>query len=111
MSFYRRNLPHWQPERAEYFVTFRLAGSLPKGVVADLKRQREELFQKAENSSRNTDSLSVLRAKVHRHIFKMYEHLIDGAETGPVWLKEPEVAGIVKEALHYIDQKQYDLYS
>ena len=33
MSFYRRNLPHWHPEGKAIFVTWRLFGSLPKGVA------------------------------------------------------------------------------
>jgi hypothetical protein len=31
MQNYRRHLPHWQPEGAEFFVTWRLHGSLPAG--------------------------------------------------------------------------------
>src|ERR1035438_4088053 len=29
MSFYRRKLPHWDPEDADLFITWRLKGSLP----------------------------------------------------------------------------------
>jgi hypothetical protein len=32
--FYRRNLPHIQPLNTALFLTFRLAGSLPKEVLA-----------------------------------------------------------------------------
>jgi hypothetical protein len=32
-SIYTRSLPHWQQEGATYFVTFRLAGSLPQEVL------------------------------------------------------------------------------
>jgi putative transposase len=31
MQNYRRYLPHWQPDGAEFFVTWRLHGSLPAG--------------------------------------------------------------------------------
>jgi putative transposase len=30
---YRRNLPHWRVEGATYFVTFRLADSIPESIV------------------------------------------------------------------------------
>ena len=30
MSYYERHLPHWQPQGAALFVTWRLYGSLPK---------------------------------------------------------------------------------
>jgi putative transposase len=39
-TYYRRNLPHYQPPGATYFVTFRLAGSLPHEVVARLKEEQ-----------------------------------------------------------------------
>ena len=42
MSFYKRNLPHWQPSGAEYFVTFRLAGSLPAEAVAKIRNERDQ---------------------------------------------------------------------
>ena len=36
-EFYRRKLPHIQPQGATFFVTFRLAGSLPDAVIELLK--------------------------------------------------------------------------
>jgi hypothetical protein len=30
MTYYERALPHWQPEGAALFLTWRLHGSLPK---------------------------------------------------------------------------------
>jgi putative transposase len=33
MAFYRRHLPHWHPEEASLFVTWRLAGSLPASAI------------------------------------------------------------------------------
>lgn len=34
--YYKRNLPHYQPGNTDYFVTFRLANSLPKKVIDNL---------------------------------------------------------------------------
>jgi len=36
-DYYKRNLPHYQPAGGEYFVTFRLANSLPQEVIQSLK--------------------------------------------------------------------------
>ena len=33
MDLYRRRLPHWFPEDAAVFMTWRLAGSIPPGVI------------------------------------------------------------------------------
>ena len=38
---YRRNLPHWRQAGVTYFVTFRLADSLPTQKLAALKEEKE----------------------------------------------------------------------
>lgn len=42
ISAYYRHLPHWRQEGATYFVTFRLADSLPQEKLQFLKRLRDE---------------------------------------------------------------------
>jgi hypothetical protein len=42
-SFYRRNLPHIQPVDATLFLTFRLAGSLPKEVLREMMEERSKI--------------------------------------------------------------------
>mgnify|MGYP003110710466 FL=1 len=95
MNFYRRNLPHWQPHGAEYFVTFRLAGSLPKEAIVKLKRERDLLIQKLSTGLSGSGKLPDLRAKIHKHIFKKYEEFLDEGLTGPTWLAQTEVAEVV----------------
>jgi hypothetical protein len=41
IDFYRRNLPHWIPSGAMYFITFRLTNSLPREVIRELQAWRE----------------------------------------------------------------------
>jgi len=41
-EFYYRRLPHWHPADATFFVTFRLEGSLPAKVAAELKGALED---------------------------------------------------------------------
>lgn len=41
IRFTENHLPHWQQERAVYFVTFRLADSLPKHLLAQWDEERE----------------------------------------------------------------------
>lgn len=109
MSFYKRNLPHWQPEGAEYFITFRLAGSLPKGVIKGLRELRNQLL-------RSTEAISVIPVEkqkiwIHQKIFQKYEAQLDRGEIGPMWLSERSVANLVQEALHHRDKTEYDLYA
>lgn len=41
VRIYRRHLPHWRQDGATYFVTFRLADSIPHSVVVRWKEERE----------------------------------------------------------------------
>ena len=38
-----------------------------------------------------------------------FDALLDRATNGPFWLRKPELADIVAEAIHYRDVKTYDL--
>ena len=95
-------MPHWQPNDAEFFVTFRLAGSLPAEAIKKLKKLKEDLDRGMELESAN---------KYSSIIFQKYEKLIDGSEIGPRWLKEKEIAQIVQKSLLFFDKKEYDLYA
>ena len=89
-EFYRRHLPHWQPPGAVFFVTFRLKNSLPYEAIKALREERE--------------------LDEHRY-FERWEEFLDKAEFGPRWLAQPEIADIVKEALHYRDGRVFDLHA
>lgn len=100
MSFYRRNLPHWQPGQGEYFVTFRLSGSLPAQAVKQLAEERKRLEESGKDGTIK-----------QRRIFARYEHLLDHSGRGPTWLKRKPVADVVCESIHYRDGTEYDLYA
>ena len=75
--FYRRKLPHWHPDLEEgthLFVTWRLAGSLPKILLPP--------------------TLSAGRA------FVAQDRELDKAMSGPTWLSDCRVASAIKDALH-----------
>lgn len=111
MSFYRRNLPHWQPVGAEYFLTFRLAGSLPREVIAELKREKEQLYNKFNQECTSSAQQAELRVIIQKKIFQKYESILDGGEIGPAWLKQSDIAKVVKGSIHYRDGKDYELYA
>jgi REP element-mobilizing transposase RayT len=105
-SAYRRNLPHLQPPGATFFVTFRLAGSLPKDVVRQWNLEREWLAHLAE---RNTARFDQIKRDFDRAWFAKFESLLDGATSGPLWLNDERVAAQVVESLHYRHEKVYRL--
>ena len=82
MSFYRRRLPHWQPEGVPIFVTWRLHGSLPRATHVFV-----------------ADSLPEGRR------FLLMDRKLDSASTGPTFLKHPQVATAVVETLFIAGKK------
>ena len=77
MTYYERNLPHWHPEGAMLFVTWRLYGSLPFEFVRALRNSKE------------TPNIRFARAEV----------LLDRPNSGPLWLKEAKIAEEVEATL------------
>jgi putative transposase len=82
MSYYVRNLPHWQPDGVPFFVTWRLFGSMPN------KTGRETSID-----------------------FAAYETNLDAAKVGPVWLMDGRIAQVVADALVFGERelRQFDL--
>jgi REP-associated tyrosine transposase len=70
----RGRLPHWEAPGAVYFVTFRLADSLPKSVLRDIRFTRQETLRiaQAQNRSLSPDEARrlarLLRSKIETHL-------------------------------------------
>jgi REP element-mobilizing transposase RayT len=79
MTFYRRQLPHWHPEAASIFLTWRLYGSLPV----------------AARAARNGCPTKYSAGKQ----FKLLDSALDKCDVGPVWLKDPRIATSVVEII------------
>jgi REP element-mobilizing transposase RayT len=104
----RGYLPHLKIEGAAYFVTFRLADSLPREVVIRLKEQREDLLHRAAQKE---------PAEVESHrkqLFAWHAAEVDSAldqHTGAAWLRDSRIAELVSGALHYFDGERYHLHA
>ena len=106
--FYRRHLPHFQPEHATLFVTFRLAGTLLRKVLEKLKSDfyiQAQIIEKTTDGSERYDKLQVLWKKY----FGKFDQLLHADSKGPIWLSNPEVADMTSEEIHFLDGKMYDL--
>jgi len=79
--YYRRKLPHWQPEGPALFVTWRLYASLPAKILG----------KKPEGASGKA--------------FAAYDCLLDKAETGPLWLKDDRIAQLVVNAIKFAESE------
>jgi len=104
------SLPHWYREGATYAVTFRLADSFPAAVVQSYRREKEELKQqlaKAEKEGR--ESLAAdLRTKIGELYRKRVECVLDQGQ-GEAWMKQPEIAKIVRDGVLHFAGERYDL--
>lgn len=112
--FYRRNLPHIQPPGATFFLTFHLAGSLPRSVLQEWKAEKLRLLNLESNSDRATDEREIFEGKEKsdewkRQWFRKIEKTLDDAQSGPVWLKDDLIAKVVADSMHYLDGKVYHL--
>jgi putative transposase len=85
-TFRSRRLPHYHSAGQATFLTWRLFGSLPPS----------RSFPSPIASGR---------------AFLVMDRLLDSTCTGPLFLRMPEVAKMVMDAIHYRDQRTYQLHS
>jgi hypothetical protein len=95
-TFYHRNLPHWHPPGRTIFLTWRLEGSLPVNVIDQLRITRDRLSKRKSISQGWTNDRRILE---YKRLFAKVDAILDKAETGPHWLKEPAIANMIQEAL------------
>jgi REP element-mobilizing transposase RayT len=102
-----RHLPHWHPPNATFFVTFRLAGSLPRSVLQTLDWEWEQ--EKARLASQFQGSeLENQRYALSKRYFARFDGHLDRAD-GPRWLADPRLAGIVRDEIHALHPEHYHL--
>ncbi len=105
---FRGKLPHLKKEGAVYFVTFRLADSLPSHEVARLKHERKVILEQSRTAK------SPLTWHEEQQLLAWYcdkvEALLDAGH-GACWLSKPEVAGLIASAVRFFDGQRYELCS
>ena len=101
----RGRLPHWERDGGTYFVTFRLADSLPATVLAKLV-ERQRVLQSAK-----TSGLKLLPAQkllVAEYSPRKIEEYFDRG-AGACHLRDPRIAELVANALRFWDGERYRL--
>ncbi|MBK5939643.1 Eco57I restriction-modification methylase domain-containing protein [Halochromatium roseum] len=101
------HLPHWTCDNAIYHVVFRLADSIPRAKLDEWTAAREARYEQARSPD------GQLPEPVRRQANNEYQQRIDtylDAGHGACWLKRPENAQIVADALQYFDQQRYRLH-
>jgi hypothetical protein len=88
---YRRRLPDIQPEGATFFVTSRLAGSLPWDVVEKLHRERDFIDAELANvSAKHKPAEKAYLAS--RRLFDKWDKALDTSNTGIEYLANVKMA-------------------
>jgi REP element-mobilizing transposase RayT len=96
----RGYLPHVEESEGIYFLTFRLADSLPSSVLSGWK---QELHRKQYGicDHRHLKALDYeYKAKVQSYLDQSY---------GQCWLRIPEIASVVDGAIRYFNHQRYEL--
>jgi REP element-mobilizing transposase RayT len=101
-------LPHWTKPDGIYFVTFRLADSLPEPVLAKLKAQRDdaELAVPQRGHARTREE----NAAAQKMLADKVEEFLDRG-AGACWMARPQAAQAVADALKHFDAQRYRLHA
>jgi type I restriction enzyme R subunit/putative DNA methylase len=108
MKRHRGYLPHWEREHATYFVTFRLADSLPAEARKRIEDQRYDIVKTAEQLDRP------LTETERERLDQLYSVNVDellNAGHGACYLKNADCAAVVAETLSKWDDERYALYA
>jgi REP element-mobilizing transposase RayT len=102
----RGRLPHWEKESATYFITFRLADSLPSSVLDRIESERSSIVLTAKQLGRDLSPSE--RKKMEELSSKSIERYLDQGH-GSCHLRNPAIADVVAVALCHFDDKRYRL--
>jgi Rad3-related DNA helicase/REP element-mobilizing transposase RayT len=103
MSKQGRNLPHWRQEGTTYFVTFRLADSVPAARIKQFLAEREDWLALHPEPRLEADE-----REYHEKFGNRFENWLDmGA--GSCVLRQTQAAGKVAAALRHFDGERYTL--
>ena len=99
----RRRLPHWRQPGVSYFVTFRLADSVPQPLLRQWRHERA-IWLRLHPQPRG---VSELREYEARFIGRMQEWLDAGM--GACHMRRPDVRAEVEVCLLQFDGNRYDI--
>ena len=125
-TYYKRKLPHIQPKEGTYFITYRLYGSIPMSVIKSIQDSYDFEIKILEQEFSQNQNFKQLSPELQHQIktvfdkkkydlgkisFKKYDEYLDNNLNKPYWLKNPEIAKINMDALHFHNDKSYKLHA
>jgi TatD family hydrolase len=103
---YGAHPPHWTREGGIYSVTFRLSDSLPQSILVSWKTERDNIIRTAARQNRPLSDIEEER------LYKLYSEKVEAyldAGHGECWLKNENVAELVKATIKHFDSERYRL--
>jgi putative transposase len=107
--FYQQKLPHFQPPQATFFVTYRLAGSIPMEKIREWQDEYRKTVLKLITTLAGRE-LHLAKQSLQDAYFEKTDNFLDTNLNEPYWLKEKEVAQIVAGSLHFLAKDKIDLW-
>jgi REP element-mobilizing transposase RayT len=104
----RGRLPHWEADNAIYFVTFRLADSLPNKVRRAFEFEKRDIVATAQQAKRP------LSPTEEKKLEKLISHRIQtklDAGIGKCFLALPAIADLVAETLMHFEASRHRMYA
>lgn len=102
----RGHLPHWESQGATYFVTFRLADSLPEAALQSIEFERKDIVKNARQQNR--ELTAVEQERLDKLFSERIEQYLDSGQ-GACYLARAEIADLVVAALRHFDGTRYRL--
>ena len=102
----RGYLPHVKREGAAYFVTFRLADSLPKEVLLDLEGEKAERLRRLNDFARRGESINDSEEEISNDLQRQIERYLDRG-AGSCHLRRPDIAELVSSAMRHFHESRY----
>jgi len=107
-------LPHWDQSGATYFITWRTADSIPKGVWEHWRQMRNiwlvehGIDPERKDWRRQAEELTDVERRNFRQFSTRLESEADACH-GACVLRQPDLRQIVIDALHFFDGTRYTL--
>ncbi len=105
--FFRRNLPHWQPFGVPFFLTYRLAGTLPRNFLNELEKKRDWLRTLPRDPKYSEQEW---QTRIEKRLFALWDEQLD-KDRKVQWLADPRIAGLVRENLYHHAGTKYALWA
>lgn len=107
---YRRRLPHIFPPGETLFITYRLHGTLPRYILSELQAEHERFITNQINNHPD-ERVDTIKKRWEGRYFLAIDSFLDIATEGADHLANNAISEIVKESIHFRDERQFELHA